>query len=51
MNDVVVTGGPAGFARAIVIGPHRLIADEPAGAGGGDTGPSPYDFLLAALGA
>ena len=51
MNDVVVTGGPAGFTRAIAIGPHRLRADEPAGAGGTDTGPSPYDLLLAALGA
>jgi uncharacterized OsmC-like protein len=28
-----------------------LIADEPVGAGGDDTGPGPYDFLLAGLGA
>ena len=35
----------------IEAGPHRLIADEPAGAGGTDLGPTPYDFLSAALGA
>jgi putative redox protein len=39
------------FQQAIAIGPHRLIADEPASAGGLDSGPSPYDLLLAGLGA
>src|SRR6516165_392293 len=39
------------FQQSISIGPHRLIADEPAAAGGEDTGPGPYDFLLAGLGA
>jgi uncharacterized OsmC-like protein len=33
------------------MGPHRMLADEPVAAGGEDTGPGPYDFLLAALGA
>ena len=39
------------FANDVVIGSHRLHADEPRGAGGGDTGPSPYGYLAAALGA
>ena len=47
---VIVRGGSAGFAQQIEIGPHRLKGDEPAAFGGTDTGPSPYDFLLAALG-
>ncbi len=47
---VVVRGAATGFAQEIRVGPHRLAADEPRGAGGGDSGPSPYDLLLAALG-
>lgn len=39
------------FTQEISVGRHRLRADEPAGAGGDDTGPSPYDLLLAGLGA
>ena len=30
---------------------HRLVADEPAFAGGGDEGPAPIDLLVAALAA
>lgn len=48
---VVVRGAASGLAQDIVVGPHRLRADEPAAAGGTGTGPSPYDLLLAALGA
>ena len=39
------------FQQEIVAGAHRLLADEPVKAGGLDSGPSPYDLLLAALGA
>lgn len=39
------------FQQTVTVGPHRLMADEPIPAGGDDTGPGPYDFLLAALGA
>jgi uncharacterized OsmC-like protein len=50
-STVVVQGGGSGFAQDIVVGRHRFSADEPESAGGGDQGPSPYDMLLAALGA
>ena len=34
----------------IEAGGHKFIADEPVAAGGTDLGPTPYDFLAAALG-
>jgi putative redox protein len=37
--------------QEIESGTHRFLADEPVAAGGGDSGPNPYDLLLAALGA
>ena len=49
-GGVVVRGSASGFAQEIVVGRHRLAADEPVDAGGTDTGPNPYDFLLVALG-
>jgi putative redox protein len=49
-RTVVVSGNADGFAQEIVAGPHRVLSDEPREAGGTDTGPNPYDFLLAALG-
>jgi uncharacterized OsmC-like protein len=39
------------FQQTVTVGPHRLLADEPVAAGGEDTGPGPYDFVLAGLGA
>jgi putative redox protein len=47
---VIVRGGATGFAQDIIAGPHHLISDEPISVGGTDTGPTPYDLLLAALG-
>ena len=47
---VLEAGSAAGFAQEIAVGPHRLLADEPTAVGGTDTGPNPYDLLLAALG-
>ncbi|MFA6267530.1 MAG: alpha/beta fold hydrolase, partial [Pseudolabrys sp.] len=39
------------YQQEILTGPHRLIADEPEKLGGMNSGPGPYDYLLAALGA
>jgi len=39
------------FEQAIIAGPHRYLADEPVSVGGNGSGPSPYEYLLAALGA
>jgi uncharacterized OsmC-like protein len=41
---VVVHGAGSGFAQEVIVGRHRLIADEPETAGGADKGPSPYDY-------
>jgi 2-haloalkanoic acid dehalogenase type II len=47
---VVTESGTGGYAQQITVGPHRLTADEPRPVGT-DTGPSPYDLVLAGLGA
>jgi putative redox protein len=47
---VFVRGSGSGFEQNIITGPHQLKSDEPVEAGGTNTGPSPYDLLLAALG-
>lgn len=47
-----VTIHSAGKLRQeIRAGAHTLYADEPIGAGGEDAGPTPYELLLAGLGA
>ena len=49
---LVVETGEGAFAQHISVGgKFTLRADEPLSVGGTDTGPSPYDFLLAGLGA
>ncbi len=51
-RDVIVRETRASkLQQSIVLGPHHLTADEPLAVGGQDSGPSPYDLLLAALGA
>ncbi len=49
-TTVIVRGSGAGFAQEISARSHRLVAGEPVANGGTDTGPTPYDLLLAALG-
>jgi len=39
------------FQQEIAVGVHRFLADEPVEVGGLDSGPGPYDLLLAGLGA
>jgi putative redox protein len=49
---VVAEAGFGKFAQRITVdGRFTISADEPESAGGTDTGPNPYDLLLAALGA
>jgi putative redox protein len=50
-REAIVHGGGSGFVQEITVGPHRLRADEPEAVGGTDTGLTPYDLLLSALGA
>jgi uncharacterized OsmC-like protein len=48
--DVIVRGNAREFLQEVVSGKHHLRADEPVDAGGNDAAPSPYDYLLIALG-
>jgi putative redox protein len=46
----VEEAGPGQFAEIVRAGRHVLSADEPFSAGGTDSGPNPYEYLLGALG-
>ena len=50
-DGVTVTERNKVFTQDVIAGPHKIVADEPQSAGGDDLGPTPYDLLLAALGA
>jgi uncharacterized OsmC-like protein len=47
---VTVRSTGALYAQDVTMGEHSLTADEPSDAGGGGSGPNPYDLLLASLG-
>jgi len=49
LRPVIVRGGTS-FRTEVTAGPHSFVIDEPADAGGGEEGPTPYDLLSAALG-
>ncbi len=51
MSIETVVRSIGGLQQEIVIGRHRLVADEPPENGGQDAGPSPFGLLTAALGA
>ncbi len=48
---VVQETGEGKFTQRIAAGAHQLRADEPESVGGDDSGPGPYDLVLAGLGA
>jgi uncharacterized OsmC-like protein/alpha/beta superfamily hydrolase len=51
-DDRVITQiGATGFLTEIKADGHRLVADEPIAMGGTNKGPTPYDYVIAGLGA
>jgi putative redox protein len=47
----VAESGSGPYSQLVHAGRHVLSADEPDASGGHDVGPSPYEYLLAGLGA
>ena len=50
-RSLTVRSLPGDWRQSIAVGSHQLVSDLPTTAGGSDAGASPYDLLLAALGA
>ena len=50
-GEVMTRIGGKGFTTEVVAGSHQMLADEPPSVGGNDQGPTPYGYLLSALGA
>jgi putative redox protein len=48
---IVARAGSAGFRTDLEMGGFSLVSDEPASVGGDGAGPTPYEYMLAALGA
>lgn len=47
----VAETGDGRYENRVRVRAHSLLADEPESVGGGDSGPNPYEYLAAALGA
>ena len=50
MEATVTVRSRGSFLNEVEAGAHHWVLDEPASAGGTDSGPTPYDMLAAALG-
>ena len=51
MAEVVVReNGQGRYQQEVIVGEHRLLADEPVAAGGADAGPAPLEYVMAGLG-
>ena len=48
--EATVRGDASGLANTIRVREWTLVGDEPEAIGGTDTGPSPFEYLLSALG-
>jgi putative redox protein len=48
---VVTENADTPYGQTVTIGPHELSSDEGESLGGRDTGPSPYEYVMAGLGA
>ena len=48
---VVAESADKPYGQAVTIGPHTMRADEAEILGGHDIGPSPYEYVMAGLGA
>ena len=50
-TQVIVAESGRPYAQTVTVGRHVLTADEALSRGGKDAGPSPYEYVLAGLGA
>ena len=48
---IVQENGQGRYQQEVIVGEHRLLADEPVSVGGADAGPAPLEFVMVGLGA